>query len=156
MKGGGVFAEPKVVRNINNTWTYSPGAWAVYFLLIIIGRIFCGLVLDHIPWTVVSIVHNLVTYFLFHWVKGIPFHSVYMEAQRGKYDHLTVWEQFDDEVLNTPVRKILTLIPIFLFFLAVQDDQSTLNLIVNSIFLLPILIAKLPAVHKKRFFGINS
>eukprot|EP01097_Dermamoeba_algensis_P000707 TRINITY_DN1250_c0_g1_i1.p1 TRINITY_DN1250_c0_g1~~TRINITY_DN1250_c0_g1_i1.p1 ORF type:complete len:155 (-),score=11.27 TRINITY_DN1250_c0_g1_i1:27-491(-) len=154
-----MFGEPKVVRNKNNLWTYSGGAWGVYFCLLLAGRLILGLFIDNhaLVWTIVNVGHAIITYIVFHWRKGTPFHQVYQDDQTGKYDKLTVWEQFDDGVLYTPVRKVLTLIPVVLFFLAIfSAHDSTPVLIINLAVLLPILIAKLPATHKKRFFGINA
>lgn len=76
---------------------------------------------------------------------------------QGKYDSLTFWEQLDDGVQNTNTRKFLTLVPVALFLLATHGtDYRRQPLGLNLIVLLVLVIAKFPAMHKVRIFGINK
>jgi hypothetical protein len=75
---------------------------------------------------------------------------------QGKYDSLTFWEQLDDGMQNTANRKFLTVVPVALFVLATHGtDFRRQPLGLNLIVLLVLVIAKLPALHKVRIFGIN-
>lgn len=81
---------------------------------------------------------------------------VFLTAQ-GKYDSLTFWEQLDDGVQNTNTRKFLTIVPVVLFLLATHGtDYRRQPLGLNLIVLLVLVIAKFPAMHKVRIFGINK
>ena len=54
-----------------------------------------------------------LTWFLFHWQKGVPYGDV-VDKQQGKFDRLTMWEQMDLGVQFTPSRKFFTIVPILL------------------------------------------
>ena len=76
---------------------------------------------------------------------------------QGKYDSLTFWEQLDDGVQFTNNRKFLTIVPVALFLLAAHGtDYRRQPLGLNLIVLLVLVIAKFPAMHKVRIFGINK
>ena len=102
--------------------------------------------------TVVHICHGLVTYYLFHWIKGSP-----IDGDQGKYDSLTFWEQIDSEVQGTSTRKFFMLVPVVLFFLASHGsayDRQPLG--INLGVLIVLLVAKLSSMHRVRIFGINK
>ena len=102
--------------------------------------------------TVVHIGHGLVTYYLFHWIKGSP-----IDGDQGKYDSLTFWEQIDSEVQGTSTRKFFMLVPVVLFLLASHGsayDRQPLG--INLGVLLVLLVAKLSSMHRVRIFGINK
>jgi hypothetical protein len=80
-----------------------------------------------------------------------------IDADMGKYDKLTFWEQLDDGVQYTGTRKFFTAVPVLLFFLALHGTEFKrqplgLNLIVTIV----LVVAKMPALHKVRIFGINK
>ena len=80
-----------------------------------------------------------------------------LTGAQGKYDNLTFWEQLDDGVQNTNTRKFLTIVPVALFLLATHGtDYRRQPLGLNLIVLLVLVIAKFPAMHKVRIFGINK
>lgn len=80
-----------------------------------------------------------------------------MEEDQGKYDLLTFWEQVDSQVYGTRNRKLFTLMPVVLFVLATHGtDFRKQPLGLNLVVVLVLLIAKLPALHKVRIFGINK
>lgn len=102
-------------------------------------------------WTVVHLAHGLLSFYLFHWMKGSP-----VASDQGKYDALTFWEQLDDGVQNTATRKFLIALPAVTFALASHgSDYSAQPLGLNLVVLLVLLVAKLPAMHTVRLFGIN-
>ena len=80
-----------------------------------------------------------------------------IDADQGKYDKLTFWEQLDDGVQYTGTRKFFTGVPIVLFVLALHGaDFKSQPLLLNLGVTLVLLVAKLPALHKVRIFGINK
>lgn len=65
--------------------------------------------------------------------------------------------QVDNGVYATRNRKLFTLVPVALFVLATHGtDFRRQPLGLNLVVVLWLLIAKLPALHKVRFFGINK
>lgn len=103
-------------------------------------------------WTYVHLIHGVATYYLLHWIKG----SSNPEDQ-GRYQALTFWEQVDNEAYGTRNRKIFTVVPVGLFVLATHGtDFRKQPLGLNLAVMLSLLIAKLAALHKVRFFGINK
>lgn len=98
---------------------------------------------------------------------GAPF-----ESTQGEFDGLTLWEQIDNGAQFTPTKKFLTALPIVLYaspllrffsicfsrFL-ISAHYTHYNAVLFAINLVPliiVLIAKLPALHRVRFFGINK
>ena len=53
-----------------------------------------------------------LSYLMFHYVTGIPFHS---DLHGGVYDNLTLWEQIDEGAQYTPAKKWLFIVPITLY-----------------------------------------
>ena len=87
-----------------------------------------------------------------HCVQGSP-----IDVDQGKYDKLTFWEQLDDGVQYTGTRKFFTLIPVVLFILATHGtDYRRQPLGLNLGVAIVLLVAKAPALHKVRIFGINK
>ena len=80
-----------------------------------------------------------------------------INMMQGIYDSLTFWEQLDDGVQFTNNRKFLTIVPVALFLLAAHGtDYRRQPLGLNLVVLLVLVIAKFPAMHKVRIFGINK
>lgn len=85
-------------------------------------------------------------------VQGSP-----IDADQGKYDRLTFWEQLDDGVQYTGTRKFFTAVPVVLLLLATHGtDYQRQPLGVNLGVALTVLVSKVPALHKVRIFGINK
>jgi len=127
--------------------------WAWYLGTVILSWLVISAILDDagLAWTYVHLVHGVVTYYLLHYCKGG------VEEDQGKYDLLTFWEQVDSQVYGTRNRKLFTLMPVALFVLATHGtDFRKQPLGLNLVVVLVLLIAKLPALHKVRFFGINK
>jgi len=83
---------------------------------------------------------------------GTPF-----ETAQGEFDGLTLWEQMDNGQQFTPTKKYLTAVPIVFFLLSVHFTHYDATLFfINVLPLVIVLIAKLPAMHRVRFFGINK
>ncbi|KAI3647915.1 hypothetical protein MP228_008136 [Amoeboaphelidium protococcarum] len=141
--------------NPNSTWVNSKGAWTMNALVILILRIAFGIipsVSTEIAWTLTNISYLTGHFILFHMIIGTPF-----DADQGEYAGLTLWEQIDDGQQFTPAKKYLTALPIFMFLLSTHYTRYDATLfIVNIIPLIVVLIAKLPALHLVRFFGINK
>lgn len=148
--------EPSVVNiNKNTSWLNQPGAWAWYLGLIVLGWLVLAVLIDDsgLAWTYVHLIHGVVTYYLLHWTKGTPF----VDEDQGKYELLTFWEQLDNCVYGTRNRKLFTLTPLVLFILATHGtDFRKQPLGLNLGVVLVLLVAKLPALHKVRIFGINK
>lgn len=97
-------------------------------------------------------IHGVVTYYLLHWSKGSA-----IPEDSGKYDALTFWEQVDNEAYGTLNRKLFTVVPLVLFVLATHGtDFRKQPLGLNLGVVVVLLVAKLPALHRVRFFGINK
>ena len=80
-----------------------------------------------------------------------------IDADQGKYDKLTFWEQLDDGVQYTGTRKFFTAVPVILFLLATHGtDYQRQPLGVNLGVAIVLLVSKFPALHKVRIFGINK
>ncbi len=142
--------------NKNVNWlNHNPAALVWYAGLILFAWLcICALVPDAgMAWTYVHLLHGVITYYLFHWTKGTPF----ADEDQGQYCRLTFWEQLDNGVYATQTRKVFTATPVVLFMLATNGtDFRKQPLGLNLVVVLVCVIAKLPALHKVRFFGINK
>lgn len=68
--------------NKNVNWLDFPAAWLYYVVLLLLGWLLVsGFTDPGIAWTYVHIVHGIVTYILFHYVKGSP-----IEDDQGVHD----------------------------------------------------------------------
>lgn len=139
--------------NKNVEWISSPGAWAFYVGLLVFGWLAISFFVDSgLAWTIVHLVHGVASFWLLHWNKGSP-----IESDQGRYDQHTFWEQMDSGVQNTSNRKFFMLVPVVLFLLATHlTDYRRQPLGLNLAVLLVLLVAKTPAMHKVRIFGINK
>lgn len=143
--------------NKSVNWINSPGVWTWYLSLIIAGWLLTSALTNDpgLAWTYVHLIHGLVTYYLLHWTKGSM--SPGDPTDQGLYDRLTVWEQMDNQTYGTGNRKFFTAVPIVLFVLATHGaDFRKQPLGLNLAVVLLLLIAKMPALHKVRIFGINQ
>lgn len=139
--------------NKNTNWLSSTGAWAFYVSLIALLWLIISLFVDPgLAWTWVHVIHGVLSFYLLHWVKGSP-----IDADQGKYDRLTFWEQLDDGVQYTGTRKFFTAVPVILFILATHGTEYQRQpLGVNLGVAIALLVSKFPALHKVRIFGINK
>jgi ORMDL family len=144
-------SEPNL--NMNTNWVNSKGTWAWYIGLILVTWAGISAFVDPgLAWTYVHLVHGCITYYCFHWTKGSP-----IQADQGMYDHLTFWEQLDNETYSTNARKVLAVIPVVLFLLATHSsDYRQQPLALNLIAVTVLLVAKFPQMHKVRILGINK
>jgi hypothetical protein len=144
-----------VVTNKNVNWMNSPAVWAWYCGLVVLLWLACSAFVQDmgLAWSYVHILHGVITYYLLHWTKGTPF----ADDDQGQYCRQTFWEQLDNGVYATYKRKVFTVIPVVLFLLATNGtDFRKQPLGVNLAVVLVLVIAKLPALHKVRIFGINK
>jgi nitrogen fixation-related uncharacterized protein len=104
-------------------------------------------------WTIIHLLHAIVTFYLFHWAKGSAFYT-----DRKGIAKLTLWEQIDGERAFTPTKKFLTIVVVALFIVTWHQNEYRMDAlnVANWASFLVLLIAKLPIVHRVRFFGINS
>ncbi|KAI9297256.1 ORMDL-domain-containing protein [Neoconidiobolus thromboides FSU 785] len=140
--------------NLNSSWTNYRGAWTVHFAVILALKVIYScipIISKELSWTLTNVTYNFLSFWIFHTMTGIPF-----QFNQGAYDHLTLWEQIDNEAQYTATKKYLTALPIALFILSTHFSRYDLAMFsVNLLFLLITLIAKLPSMHKVRLFGIN-
>ncbi|KAK7062153.1 protein ORM1 [Favolaschia claudopus] len=137
--------------NINADWVNAKGAWLIHVVLICIGK----LIIDTVPgmtqqisWTLVNLFYLALSYLMFHWVTGIPFHN---DLHGGAYDDLTLWEQIDDGAQYTPAKKWLFILPITLFLASTHyTNYNPWLFSVNISALVLVLIPKLPQLHRRR------
>eukprot|EP01137_Pigoraptor_chileana_P033497 Opistho-2@24455 len=145
-----------VYPNPNPTWLSGRGVWATYLLLIATIRVFLGFVpsmSDEASWAVTSILHNTITWIIFHLTLGVPFET----EDQGKYDTWTHWEQIDGGQQFTSTKKFLTSIPIVLFLISTHYSTcDNLLFAVNFLSVAIVLISKLPQLHKVRLFWNNN
>ncbi|KAJ3150304.1 hypothetical protein HDU86_006695 [Geranomyces michiganensis] len=141
--------------NPNSTWVNLRGSWLTNLLMMVLIRLGAAIVpgiSSEASWTLTNLVYNTSTFLMFHWVTGIPF-----DLNQNEYEGLTLWEQFDNGEQFTPTKKYLTALPIGLFLLSTHYTHYDLTTFaINLASLLVVLIAKLPAMHKVRIFGINK
>ncbi|CDO69569.1 hypothetical protein BN946_scf184759.g9 [Trametes cinnabarina] len=143
--------------NVNAEWVNRKGAWLMHPVLIFAGKV----VIDTIPgmrqeisWTLVNLLYLGLSYLMFHYVTGIPFHS---DLHGGVYDNLTLWEQIDEGAQYTPAKKWFGKLTIHCLFNAFSFLASTHYthydpwlFAVNLSALIFVLIPKLPAFHRYR------
>eukprot|EP00897_Mesotaenium_endlicherianum_P002876 jgi/Mesen1/2616/ME000166S01740 len=150
--------DPPPDLNKNTSWFLYPGAWSMYFFIVMFSWLLILSVLNcsvGTAWTLVNIIHFAVTFYLFHWKKGSPFCE-----DQGMYDKLTWWEQLDDGRQFSNNRKFLTVVPVIMYLVAsyTMRDHTYYSsaLLLNTVIVFTLIIAKAPFLHKVRIFGINS
>eukprot|EP01061_Rhynchopus_euleeides_P017613 TRINITY_DN29243_c0_g2_i1.p1 TRINITY_DN29243_c0_g2~~TRINITY_DN29243_c0_g2_i1.p1 ORF type:complete len:172 (+),score=63.75 TRINITY_DN29243_c0_g2_i1:222-737(+) len=145
-----------IVVNPMTKWLHSYGFWALYITMIAVTRLVLWVLISSPAegWTVTCVAHCALSYVLLHTLKGAPIGDL---SIRGKYDHLTFWEQIDDEYHGTFVRKAFSSVPIILLVISlnwVRNDWHLLPWILMST--LACVIPKLPMMHKKHIFGDDA
>mmetsp|Transcript_2714 Transcript_2714/g.4745 ORF Transcript_2714/g.4745 Transcript_2714/m.4745 type:complete len:155 (-) Transcript_2714:470-934(-) len=140
-------------------WLNRKGAWLFYVAILVFSRLLLGAVLQlepYMAWTVVNVVHAIVTFVAFHWIKGNPFPTFWNPSS----DKLTWWEQLDHRKQATPSRKFCVIVVLALFLVTYEAtpvrSQTTLVHMINAIVFVVMVIAKLPSMDKVRLFGINK
>jgi len=137
--------------NINAEWVNRKGAWVMHPLLLLTGKA----MIDSIPgmtqeasWTFVNLAYLSLSYLMFHWVTGIPFHN---DLHGGAYDDLTLWEQIDGGAQYTPAKKWLFSVPIVLFLASTHYTHYNPWLFaINLTALIFALLPKFPIFHRQR------
>lgn len=103
-------------------------------------------------WTVTNIFHGVLTFVLFHWIKGCP-----DDSTQGEYNGFTLYEQIDAGTPWTSSKKFLMLIPTLITWMACHiANYQPFHVIINCGIFLICIIAKIPQMHQVRLFGINS
>ncbi|KAJ2698571.1 sphingolipid homeostasis protein orm1 [Coemansia sp. IMI 203386] len=144
----------RTVRHIALDRHIPTSSWTTNIVLIIAFRLIFSLIpwsTPELSWTLTNLSYCLFQYIMFHGIIGTPF-----EVNQGAYDNLTLWEQMDNGEQYTPTKKFLTVVPIAVFLLSTHySNYDVPTFIINFTAVLIVLIAKLPAFHRVRFFGIN-
>lgn len=142
-------------------WLRAKGSWTFYALLLVGLRVFFGFGLgltEPQSWTILNVVHACTTFIVFHWVKGNPFHTAWVDMT-GKGEKQTWWEQIDGSVQNTPSRKFLLGVVVVLYIMALHsapfERKYAFVHFANLVAFLVVFVAKLPVMHGVRLFGIN-
>lgn len=133
---------------------YDPGAWAIHFVLIFLGKIFFDIIpgmSQETSWTLVNLSYMAGSYLMFHYVRGVPF-----DFNAGAYDNLNMWEQIDNGDQYTPAKKFLLSVPILLFLISTHYTHYDLTyFIVNFLATMAVVIPKLPSVRALRYLTIR-
>jgi hypothetical protein len=146
-------------RQVGVEWLNAPASWGFYTSILVGARLFVGLapgLYHNKAWTVVNVLHAIITFFVFHWVKGNPF-PTYWAYTPPSADHRTFWEQIDRRWQNTPSRKFCTAVVVALYFFAVHDlpPSETFYHFINFASFIVVFIAKFPSMDDVRILGIN-
>lgn len=144
------------VTHPNREYLNFRGAWTVYCLIVGAIHLFF-LSLEFLStewsWTLTVVAHSVITFFVFHVTKGVPWLTVFDETDSDK----TVWEQLDDGLQLTPTRKFLIVVPIVLFFLdTFYTHHDNTHFLINVAALLGCLLPKLEIFFGVRLFNINK
>ena len=147
-------------NDVGVEWLNAPAAWGVYIGIVAGVRFLAGLapgVHEFHAWTFVNILHAVITFFIFHWIKGNPF-PTYWALSTPSNDKRTWWEQLDRRWQNTPSRKFCTAVVFMLYVFAVRTTPPSLIAyhIANFAAFAVVFIAKLPAMDSVRILGINK
>ncbi|KAJ3025294.1 hypothetical protein HDV00_012797 [Rhizophlyctis rosea] len=146
---------PVTPVNPNSNWVNLRGSWVTQLVVLLGIRIGLGIIpglSTEAVWTLTNLIYNTTTFIIFHWIIGTPF-----DLNQNEYGGLTLWEQIDDGDQFTPTKKYLTAVPILLFLLSTHYTHYDFpTFMVNLTSLIIVLVAKLPAMHKVRLFGINK
>lgn len=147
-------AEYDMYTNKNIDWMSGRSTFICYIF-------FCSLLwgifhlAGHDPktcWTSLNVIHGVLTFIFFHWIKGCP-----DDSNQGDYNHLTLFEQIDGGIPWTVTKKFLMLAPTVLAWSACHFSHYEPNSCVTNIGIFLIcIIAKIPEMHRVRIFGINS
>lgn len=146
-------------EDVGVEWLNAPAAWAFYLFIVATVRFLIGLypgLRDFQAWTFVNVCHAVITFYIFHWVKGNPF-PTYWAASTPSNDKRTWWEQLDHRWQNTPSRKFCTTVVCVLYLFAVQTTPPAFRAyhFINFVAFVVLFIAKLPAMDSVRILGIN-
>jgi hypothetical protein len=139
----------------NTDWLNYPFAKLSY--LIVVALIFFALHISQLlshedTWAALNVIHGVVTFIIFHWVKGNPDFST-----QGEYAADTLYEQIDGMTPWTQNKKFLMLVPTVLTYIACHvADYKSIYVITNCGIFFILIIAKIPQMHHVRIFGINS
>eukprot|EP01012_Entosiphon_sulcatum_P050684 TRINITY_DN6957_c1_g1_i2.p2 TRINITY_DN6957_c1_g1~~TRINITY_DN6957_c1_g1_i2.p2 ORF type:complete len:171 (-),score=23.96 TRINITY_DN6957_c1_g1_i2:1958-2434(-) len=149
-----------VDTNKNTEWLHSHAMKVLYVAVLFLAWLTLTLFFPHPPesWTATLVTHSVVSFFLLHWTKGLPFDGFYNAADdaSSSVDDLTFWEQIDNTKQNTPTRKFYAVVPFILFFITIWYTQEDLLLLaLNFAATLLVVVPKFPTLFRVRLFGLN-
>ena len=101
-------------QNPMTVWLHSYGFWALYISMITVTRLVLWMIVNDPAegWTLTCVAHAVISHVLLHQLKGAPIGDITI---MGKYDHLTFWEQIDNEYHGTFIRKAFMTVPIIMY-----------------------------------------
>ncbi|OLY81067.1 hypothetical protein AYI68_g4827 [Smittium mucronatum] len=140
--------------NMNSNWLNLRGSWITNVLIIFFFRFIFGVIpffTTITAWTLTNLSYCLFQYIMLHGIVGTPF-----DVNQGEFNNLTMWEQIEQGDQFTPTKKFLFTLPIILFLVSTHYcNYDITSFFISLAAVLVVLIAKLPALHRVRFFGIN-
>jgi len=106
-------------------------------------------------WTYTNVLHGIITLLAFHWIKGSP--NWY---EQGELNAMTLWEQLnsspDPSCTLRYSKQMLFVVPTLLCYLACHFGRYEKGLsLVNVLFWITCLVAKLDWMNGVRIFGLN-
>eukprot|EP00695_Tsukubamonas_globosa_P003397 TRINITY_DN610_c0_g1_i1.p1 TRINITY_DN610_c0_g1~~TRINITY_DN610_c0_g1_i1.p1 ORF type:complete len:160 (-),score=23.33 TRINITY_DN610_c0_g1_i1:99-578(-) len=153
------FVPPSPVDpNPNTSWVpQTKVVWIFYIIALFISRAIVGALFSTTSahaWTVVNVAHAFCSFYLLHWIKGVPIEG---SDSQGKYDKLTFFEQIDQQRQFTTTKKFLLAVPVGLYILTLYKiGNDPFLLILNTAASAVVIIGKLPFMHRVRILGIND
>jgi len=133
--GSSFGAEP----NRNTEWLKMPYFFFAYYSLLVAGNWVLYLCLRLLgkqwpaySWTLINVLHSVVSFLIMHWWKGVPFQ--YHGEDSSKYDKDTFWEQIDDGRQWTPSKKKFMVVPPVLLVMAIVNCPGWTSVVANFVF----------------------
>eukprot|EP00042_Codosiga_hollandica_P054386 m.735229 g.735229 ORF g.735229 m.735229 type:complete len:156 (+) comp58890_c0_seq1:1927-2394(+) len=144
-------------ESANAAWVHARGMWLAYLTTVVLAH----LLLLSIPvlsteavWTLTNVLHAVVTFVVFHWVKGSPTETF----DDGATASQTHWEQIcDPEGAYSTTRRFLIAFPIVLFIVTTMyTHHEEHSFIINLLFMSLAVVPKMPLFEGVRLFNINK
>ncbi|GBG24696.1 Protein ORM1 [Hondaea fermentalgiana] len=97
-------------------------------------------------WTLVHVIHGIINFTVMHYVTGVP-----ADLDNDEFHELSWWEQLDDGVAWTPMKRNLMIIPVVLFLVvAYFTEYDPMYLALNLCVLALVLLPKMPQFYRVR------
>eukprot|EP00037_Helgoeca_nana_P012625 m.115210 g.115210 ORF g.115210 m.115210 type:complete len:161 (+) comp21551_c0_seq1:65-547(+) len=142
--------------NPNATWIVNSGfvIWYIgVFCIVHLSILSMPFLSTSWAWTVTNLAHAIVTFYLFHWMKGAPVPTIEDAAKETQWEQMVTIDDEEDPVRN---KKFLQLFPVIPFFLAIEYSfHHNVHFVINLAALLLCVIPKIPGVEGTRLFGLN-
>lgn len=143
--------------NPNTAWVHHSGFKSMYVFLVVAAWLFLRMTVTSdlaLCWTAILQCHAIITFILFHWIKGAPEGGDDLNERVGL---LTFWEQIDEGYFGTPTRRFLSGVPIVLFLVtAFYTGENTVFLLWNCASTFFCVVPKHEGLFGVRLFGLNA